>query len=61
LLDATPATLYALAKSNYNGYFHDVTSGGCATLCSAGSRYDYVTGLGTPKADALVAALISQP
>jgi len=64
LLDATPATLYALAKSNYNGYFHDVTSGtngGCATLCSAGSRYDYVTGLGTPKADALVAALVSQP
>jgi len=64
LLNATPATLYALAKSNYNGYFHDVTSGtngGCGTLCSAGSRYDYVTGLGTPKADALVAALVSQP
>jgi subtilase family serine protease len=64
LLNATPTMLYALAKSNYNGYFHDITSGangGCGALCSAASKYDYVTGLGTPKANALVAALANQP
>jgi subtilase family serine protease len=64
LLSATPAALYTLARANYNAYFHDVTSGnngGCGTLCNAGSKYDYVTGLGTPRADAVVAALVNQP
>jgi subtilase family serine protease len=54
--------LYALAAQDYasdtSTYFHDVVSDGASTgKYSAGSRYDLVTGLGTPKADALVAAL----
>jgi subtilase family serine protease len=64
LLNATPAMLYTMAKANYSAYYHDVTSGtngGCGTLCNAGSKYDYVTGLGTPRAEAVVAALVSQP
>ena len=48
--------LYALAGANYAAYFHDVTTGGNGKY-SAGVGYDLVTGLGTPKANALVPAL----
>jgi subtilase family serine protease len=48
--------LYALAGLNYSAYYHDVTTGGNGKY-SAGVGYDLVTGLGTPKADALVPAL----
>jgi subtilase family serine protease len=48
--------LYALAGANYSAYYHDVTTGGNGKY-SAGVGYDLVTGLGTPKADALVPAL----
>ena len=64
LLNATPAILYTIAKSNYSNDFHDIgagTNGRCGVLCSAAAKYDYVTGLGTPKAGTLVAALVSQP
>jgi subtilase family serine protease len=64
LLSATPGILYGLAKANYGAYFHDETSGSngkCGALCTAGTKYDYVTGLGSPRADALVAALVAQP
>jgi subtilase family serine protease len=40
--------------------FHDITSGsngGCGTLCNAGPGYDFVTGLGSPIADVLIAKL----
>jgi subtilase family serine protease len=40
--------------------FHDITSGsngGCGTVCNAGPGYDFVTGLGTPVADLLIAYL----
>jgi hypothetical protein len=50
--------LYALANLDYGAYYHDVTSGGNSKY-SAGAGYDLVTGLGTPKADALVPALAS--
>ena len=50
--------LYALAGANYSAYYHDITTGGNAKY-SAGVGYDLVTGLGTPKADALVTALAS--
>jgi subtilase family serine protease len=64
LLMSTPTMLYTLAKSNYGAYFHDVTSGSngkCGTICGASTKYDYVTGLGTPKADAMIPALVNQP
>jgi subtilase family serine protease len=48
--------LYALAGANYSAYFHDITTGGNGKY-SAGVGYDLVTGLGTPKANALVPAL----
>lgn len=49
-------TLYQNAGS---GIFHDVTSGYSTgyPYYSAGRGYDYVTGLGTPKADQVVQAL----
>jgi subtilase family serine protease len=50
--------LYALAGVNYSAYYHDITTQTGATgKYSAGYHYDLVTGLGTPKADALVPAL----
>ena len=64
LLTSMPAMLYTLAKGNYGAYFHDVTNGSngkCGTLCGATAKYDYVTGLGTPKADAMIPALVGQP
>lgn len=54
------ATLYTLAKSNYSTDFHDITSGSngsCGTICDAEVGYDYVTGIGTPQAGALIAAI----
>jgi subtilase family serine protease len=50
--------LYNLARSNYSLYFHDITAGSNGKH-SAGPGYDLVTGLGTPKADQLVPALVS--
>jgi subtilase family serine protease len=64
LLTATPGMLYTVAKSGYTSYFHDVTTGSngnCGVLCAAMAGYDFVTGLGTPKANALVPALVGQP
>jgi len=52
--------LYSIAKASLSADFYPVvqgTNGSCGTLCTAGSGYDYVTGLGTPKAVAMVAAL----
>jgi hypothetical protein len=40
--------------------FHDITSGsngGCGTICNAGPGYDFVTGLGSPVGDVLIAFL----
>jgi|HubBroStandDraft_1064217.scaffolds.fasta_scaffold08132_4 subtilase family serine protease len=48
--------LYPAAEADY----HDITSGsdgGCGTLCNAGPGYDFVTGLGSPIADVLIAKL----
>ncbi len=63
-LTSTPAMLYTLAKANYATYFHDITTGingKCGTICDAGTKFDYVTGLGTPKAATMIPALVSQP
>ena len=52
-LSNVPADLYSLPASD----FHDVTSGNNGY--AAGPGYDFVTGLGTPKANVLVPALAS--
>jgi len=62
-LSSTDTTLYTLAKTAINSDFHAVTSGtngACGTVCTAGAGYDYVTGLGTPQAATIVAALVAQ-
>jgi subtilase family serine protease len=62
-LSSTNTTLYTLAKTALNSDFRAVTQGAngtCGTLCTASAGYDYVTGLGTPQASALIAALVAQ-
>jgi hypothetical protein len=62
-LSSTDTTLYTVAKSALSSDFHAVTSGtngSCGTMCTAGAGYDYVTGLGTPQASALITALVAQ-
>jgi len=52
--------LYANAEGDY----HDITSGEngtCGALCTAGPGYDYVTGVGSPQANLLIAALVAEP
>ena len=55
-----PAVLYDVRLDpNYN----DITTGanGSCALCSTTSGYDYVTGLGSPKASSLIPALVNRP
>ncbi|HTB79412.1 MAG TPA: chitobiase/beta-hexosaminidase C-terminal domain-containing protein [Opitutaceae bacterium] len=60
LLNSAPGLLYSLAgANNYLIYFHDITSGSNGN--PAGTRYDLVTGLGTPWANQLVRALAASP
>jgi len=57
--------LYSVAAgSAYGANYHDVTAGTngtCGSLCSASSGYDYVTGLGSPRANAIIPALVNVP
>ncbi|MBI3577375.1 S53 family peptidase [Candidatus Gottesmanbacteria bacterium] len=50
---ATNGNFYRDAATvNYADFFRDVrrgTNGSCKGLCSAGKKYDYVTGLGSPQ------------
>ena len=49
-----------VAKAAPSTDFHAVTqgtNGTCGVLCTASAGYDYVTGLGTPQAPAVIAAL----
>lgn len=55
-LSATDITVYTLANANYAGDFRDITSGSNGGF-SALTRYDFVTGLGSPLAGSLVPAL----
>jgi subtilase family serine protease len=62
-LSSTNTTLYSVAKTGLNAEFRAVTqgtNGTCGTMCNAGAGFDYVTGLGTPQASALIAALAAQ-
>jgi len=58
LYNAASLTIVGVYASNYR----DITSGSngsCGILCTAGPGYDFVTGLGTPLANALVPYLSS--
>jgi hypothetical protein len=46
-LSATNGNLYQRAKSAYSAYFRDITAGSNGAY-SAGTGYDFVTGLGSP-------------
>jgi len=44
--------------------YHDITTGtngSCAILCKTRPGYDFVTGLGTPRADLVIPALVTAP
>lgn len=58
-LSGTVAALYAVAGSAYSTNFYDITSGNNGGYTTTTS-YDYVTGLGSPNAAALVPALIAK-
>jgi subtilase family serine protease len=52
--------LYGHAETD----FHDITSGSngtCGALCTAGTGYDYVTGVGSPQANLIIPALVAEP
>ena len=52
--------LYSHAETD----FHDITSGSngtCGALCTAGTGYDYVTGVGSPQANLIIPALVAEP
>lgn len=54
--------LYSIGKNHYTLNFNDITTGSngdCGYYCNAATGYDYVTGLGTPKANVLLQSLIS--
>jgi subtilase family serine protease len=63
-LTSTNGALYSAAKTSISGNFHPVTAGAngsCGQLCDAAVGYDYVTGLGTPQAAALIQSLVAKP
>ncbi|HXN16812.1 MAG TPA: S53 family peptidase [Candidatus Binatus sp.] len=63
-LSSADTALYSLAEANLNSHFHSVTqgeNGSCGALCDALAGYDFVTGLGTPRVNVLVPALVSRP
>jgi subtilase family serine protease len=63
-LSSADPSLYTLAQTAPTTDYHAVTqgtNGTCGTVCDAGAGYDYVTGLGTPRAPAMVAALAARP
>jgi subtilase family serine protease len=56
--------IYAAAGTSYSERFNDITNGPkngkCGPLCKAGPGYDYLTGLGSPKANVLIPVLAGQ-
>ena len=57
-------TVYSAAKANYSYNFHDITTGtngSCGSVCTASGGYDYVTGLGSPRANYLIPAFVNLP
>jgi subtilase family serine protease len=63
-LTSANGAIYSAAKSGIGANFHAVTAGtngSCGQLCDALAGYDYVTGLGTPQAAALIEVLVAKP
>jgi subtilase family serine protease len=61
-LTAGKGVLYDAAKAQ-PASFNDVSNGkngSCGTGCKAAPAYDYVTGLGTPRANVLIPTLVGQ-
>jgi subtilase family serine protease len=55
--------IYDAARHDYRDNFFDIKSGSngaCGAICTAVKGYDFVTGLGSPRADQLVEALAEQ-
>ena len=62
-LNSTNGDSYSLARARIGAYLHAVTNGtngSCGAVCDAGPGYDFVTGLGSPQAANLIAALVAQ-
>jgi len=60
-LNATYNAVYAVGRTNS---FYDITTGSngaCGSVCSASGGYDYVTGMGSPKANNLIPAFVNLP
>src|SRR5262245_10135091 len=57
--------IYAVAGAAYLTGFNDITNGPkngkCGPLCKVGPGYDYLTGLGSPRANELIPALVNLP
>jgi len=63
-LTSANGSIYAAAKVGPGANFHPVTAGtngSCGQMCDALAGYDYVTGLGTPQAAALIQVLVAKP
>jgi subtilase family serine protease len=59
-LSSTDTAIYSVAKKSLATNFLGVTQGSngmCGTICNAMSGYDYITGLGSPRANVLIPAL----
>jgi subtilase family serine protease len=62
-LASADANLYEIAKTARAANYNPVTTGtngSCGALCTAGTGYDYITGVGTPQASALIATLAAR-
>ena len=55
-INGANTALYNAGNSNYTGNYRDITSGSNGKY-SATAKYDYVTGLGTPRVNSLVTYL----
>jgi subtilase family serine protease len=61
-LQTAIADLYTFYNTTQYADFHDITSGtngGCGAQCTAVVGYDLVTGIGSPKVNVLVPALVA--
>jgi subtilase family serine protease len=62
-LSTTNTAIYSLATSAATSDFHPVTqgtNGSCGVLCTATTGYDFVTGVGSPQAAAIIPALAAR-
>jgi len=55
-LSSADAVLYSVGKTNYSWDYRDITYGNNGSYV-AGPYYDFVTGLGSPRANHLIPAL----